>query len=441
MKLPQTRQREPFIYDGRRRQVRGRFILESGKRERVFKLCAFDHVGITGLGEPEPDRVNGPPIYKSAAAKAEADATLFDLHARKLAELRDEAEGPTGTRPISEAWKEWRDLREPELAAGTIAYYDRTGAEYQKVIGDHPLGGLSVFQVERFRAALLKRGLSPESVNIRLQNLRTFAGWAKERGELAEVPRIKGTQEEKKLPEVLTREQVGEWLCMLKATRRWRKGQPPIMRGKMNIHPNRSHRAGARHREHWIRVAIDTGLRMSEGFYLTLAQFNTDTRTLRVQSHGDFRVKEKRWKEIPLTARICRLIRALRRARPQAVYLLDNGRGSIAYSSPESMGQVLASDMDALGFKGPKIPGQRRRGVKRAHGFRALFAHSLREADVDVYTIKNLMGHQKMATTEGYFPKSEGPERRAIEALERRYNPGKHDKTTTRNKSAKRKPL
>jgi hypothetical protein len=64
----------------------------------------------------------------------------------------------------------------------------------------------------------------------------------------------------------------------------------------------------------------------------------------------------------------------------------------------------------ALGFNG--------RGVKLVHGFRALYAHRLRERGAPLDAIKNLLGHSDIKVTEGYFPASQTRERAAVALLD-----------------------
>jgi integrase len=56
--------------------------------------------------------------------------------------------------------------------------------------------------------------------------------------------------------------------------------------------------------------------------------------------------------------------------------------------------------------------------VKLVHGFRALYAHRLRERGAPLDAIKNLLGHSDIKVTEGYFPASQTRERAAVALLD-----------------------
>ena len=67
--------------------------------------------------------------------------------------------------------------------------------------------------------------------------------------------------------------------------------------------------------------------------------------------------------------------------------------------------------------------------MKLVHGFRALYAHRLRERGAPLDAIKNLLGHSDIKVTEGYFPASQTRERAAAALLDaltsdRPYHPG-----------------
>jgi integrase len=198
---------------------------------------------------------------------------------------------------------------------------------------------------------------------------------------------------------------------MLQAIRRHRPGQVPVLlRNGTPFHPNRKQQRSAALRERFLWVAYDTGCRSSEIFHLELAQFDLEQGLLPVEFKQRFAIKERREKVIPLTRRLRRFIAALRKCCPHERYLLDDGRGRLAYTSPGAFAPQLQRDRTALGLNG--------RGVKLVHGFRALYAHRLRERGAPLDAIKNLLGHSDIKVTEGYFPASETRERAAVALLD-----------------------
>ena len=331
---------------------------------------------------------------------------LGDLHRERPASEPDEP-----SRSIGELFSEWITAAAADKAPGTRAYYRRTTQEYLAAAGDHPLDKIGLAQVDRYRAYLAGRALAVASVNIRLQNLKTFLRWAHERDYLERVPPIRLLRRERRLTRVLSESDVAAWLRMLQAIRRHRpKGPPVILPNGTHFHANRKQQRSAALRERFLRVAYDTGCRSSEIFHLEMTQFDLEQGLLRVEFKQRFAIKERREKVIPLTRRLRRFIAALRKLYPKERYLLDDGRGNLAYSSPGAFAPQLQRDRTALGFNG--------RGVKLVHGFRALYAHRLRERGAPLDAIKNLLGHSDIKVTEGYFPAGQTRERAAVALLD-----------------------
>lgn len=297
-----------------------------------------------------------------------------------------------------------------DKAPGAIAYYIRTANEYLDANGDHSIADFTLRHMDRLKARLAERGLSAASINIRMQNIGTFLRWCYERGEIDRVPRIRQLRKEKRLPKVLTDEQATSWVRYLQSVRRWKNGSPAIVwPDGVTYTPAGHHRRAAHLRERFIRIGMDTGCRLGELFHARLDQFDTDAGMLRIEFQQRFKPKDREEKEVPLTSQARRLIRAIRKVYPLEKYLLDDGAGRPAYKNEDTFGQMLARDMKVLCF--PK-------GIKRAHGFRALFAHRLRERGAPLDAIKNLLGHSDIKVTEGYFPESHTRERAAIALLE-----------------------
>ena len=257
---------------------------------------------------------------------AHLDKVIQRLWEEKLGELhRERPAKATGepSRGIGELFGEWIAAAAADKAPGTRAYYRRTTDEYLTSAGDHPLDKIGLAQVDRYRAYLAGRALSVASINIRLQNLKTFLRWAHERDYLQRIPPIRLLRREKRLARVLSEDDVATWFRMLQAVRRHRPGQGPVrLPNGRPFHPNRMQRRSAALRERFLRVAYDTGCRSSEIFHLELAQFDLQRGLLRVEFKQRFAIKERREKAIRLTRRMQRFISALisrRCGRPQAL--------------------------------------------------------------------------------------------------------------------------
>ena len=351
---------------------------------------------------------------RTPAQLEKAIQRLWDeMHLALLAEEPAEPAGEPAPQPprIEALFGAWIEAAAADKAPGTRAYYRRTAGEYLAAVGDHPLPDIGLAQVDRYRAFLAGRALAVASINIRLQNLKTFLRWAHERELLERVPPIRLLRREQRLARVLSEDDVAAWFRLLQAIRRHRPGQGPVrLPNGTPFHPNRKQRRSAALRERFLRVAYDTGCRSSEIFHLELAQFDLEQGLLRVEFKQRFAIKERREKVIPLTRRLRRFIAALRKRYPEERYLLDDGSGRLAYTSPGAFAPQLQRDRAALGFNG--------RGVKLVHGFRALYAHRLRERGAPLDAIKNLLGHSDIKVTEGYFPASQTRERAAVALLD-----------------------
>jgi integrase len=331
---------------------------------------------------------------------------LGELHLERTAKATDEP-----SRGIGGLFEEWIAAAAADKAPGTRAYYARTTREYLASAGDHSIAKIGLAQVDRYRAYLAGRALSVASINIRLQNLKTFLRWAHERDHLQRIPPIRLLRREKRLVRVLSEDDVAAWFRLLQAIRRHRIGQGPVLLPNGTpFHPNRKQQRSATLRERFLRVAYDTGCRFSEIFHLELNQFDLEQGLLWVEFKQRFAIKERREKVIPLTRRLRRFIAAVRKCHPHERYLLDDGRGRLAYTSPGAFALQLQRDRSALGLNG--------RGVKLVHGFRALYAHRLRERGAPLDAIKNLLGHSDIKVTEGYFPASQTRERAAVALLD-----------------------
>lgn len=337
---------------------------------------------------------------------------IITLWVAKLEELQNEHFTPPGAlRYLGDLFREWIDGSVSDKAPGTLDYYVRTSTAYLTAVGNHPIGELGPAQIDRFKAYLVGQGLSVASINIRLQNLKTFLRWAHEREFLERIPRIQQLRREKRLQKVLSEEEVLAWLHMLQKIRRHRKGQPPVqLPNNKHLHPNRKQRRAASLRETFILTLFETGCRFSEAFNLEMNQFDTVSGLLTIEFKPRFSIKEKREKVIPLTRRLKRRIAAIRKLSPLQRYLLDDGKGNLAYASTDSLATNLKRDMATLGYAG--------RGVKVVHGFRALFAHRLRERGAPLDAIKNLLGHSDIKVTEAYFPASQTREKAAVALLD-----------------------
>jgi len=288
---------------------------------------------------------------------------------------------------MGEVMEEWIRLSASIKAARTITTYRVMRRAYLEGVGDHPLRDFGMLHVDRYTTWLQQQGLEPATLNIRLHTLNTFLNWAVERELLEKKPRVRQLRATKKLPKVLSPEDVDALMAHVTKLR--------------ESHPNRRQRAYYRLHERFLRVARYTGARLSEVFWLKWEQIDLEASVIRVEKQGQFNVKERREKILPIPQRLRDYLAAERAASPGETYLLDDGVGALAYTSPYALTRVFQRHFQHLGFS--------KRGIKPVHGLRAFFAGELRNTlGLDIHTVKTWLGHSNISVTEGYFPDPDG---------------------------------
>ena len=157
----------------------------------------------------------------------------------------------------------------------------------------------------------------------------------------------------------------------------------------------------------WYRAAIlilcGTGLRVQELCDLRLSDVDMEIGALCVLGKGD---KER---IVPLsTDAMAAIHRYLpyRRTRPSIDALLVNVRGNPA--KPASLRLALNRLAERAGLNAERI---------HPHAFRHTFATQLLRKQVDIYTIKELLGHESIETTARYLSVDTGAKRAAVETL------------------------
>lgn len=305
---------------------------------------------------------------------------------------------------LSAAWESFEGVMAATRSKGTLAYYGRTLAELRKAAGDPLLADFSIRHVDKLVAYLRSdhtlpngskaKALSPASVNIRLQVISAFLHWAQERDYIERIPRIRQLPKERKLPRVPADEDLAALLHHLR--------HPP------HDSKVRSYRLHLRA----FMVAAGTGMRLSEVFYLRWDHIDFEEGVIHVRYQQHFSIKERREKNPPMPPFLLAFLHAEHEGKGEReVWLLDNGRGKLAFWSPKALSLAFRRHYDAIG-----VPPERR--PKAFHGFRALYATKLyNEMGVDIGTIRRLLGHADIKTTEGYFADTRTEEKRAVARL------------------------
>ena len=387
-------QRELFAKEHRRKQIIGYFYIDKKRVRR--RLCGFEDAGLDEAGET---------IDKSVTAAKKRAAMLDALHReaeRKL--LEREAAKQAESQSIKSLFDEFITFNEGLKAPNTIYNYRSTRDSYLKAVGgDHPIAegsGLarkfSLRRADRFITTLKGGSLSDHSINIRIQVLNAFQRWCFERDFLDALMPIKQLRTAKKLPKTLTHDELQDLFSRIQ--------------GLKESAPNRKHRAAYEIHERTLMMGLGTGMRLSEIVFLRWDQIDLKQATARVEMQTRFSVKEKREKILALPRFLVKYMKNLRAGNIGMQWYLDDGMGNLAVSAPDTISLAFRRHFKELGFD--------KRGIKPVHGLRAIFADELRKAGMDVWTIKETLGHSDIKVTQGYFSGTDENKRRAADSLE-----------------------
>ncbi|MCH8885632.1 MAG: site-specific integrase [SAR324 cluster bacterium] len=267
--------------------------------------------------------------------------------------------------------------------------------KYMKVVGDHPVGKVTLRHIDKLTAALVENGNSPATVNMTLRTVKSFLRWCADRDELEKAPRIKMLPEAKRFPKVISENDLGKVFDRITGLIKKEKGR---IKKRALVHHHR-----------FLTVAIHTGMRRSEIVFLPWSEVDFEDGLIRVLVHARFKVKERREKVVPMHRDLATYLLGQREAAPEEVWLLDDGTGQLGYKRPESMTKAFNRHFRALGLS--------ELGVKATHGNRALMAGRMREAGADLAVIQATLGHSSIQMTQSYFPDDDDLKRKAIKNL------------------------
>ncbi|KAF0234226.1 MAG: integrase family [Desulfovibrionaceae bacterium] len=248
------------------------------------------------------------------------------------------------------------------------------------VIGDKPLKDVAPFHLERIKKAMADAGRAPRSAAYTLAVVRQIFNFAKRHG-LFEgdnpTSKVKKPTSDNRRLRFLTHDEAQRLLDALAA-------RSPGLRDR-------------------ALISLHCGLRAGEVFTLTWpdVDFVRGILTLRDTKSGKTR-------QVPMT----RAVQAMLEQRPREGALVFPGRGGVrAGQISESFNRAVAD----LGLN-DGIADSRQKVV--FHTLRHTFASWLVAEGVDLYTVKELMGHATLAMTERYSHLAPENLRRAVDLLE-----------------------
>jgi len=328
---------------------------------------------------------------ESARAKARAVLAETDEHGAPLAVI--EAAKPAAEKPITLG-----DFIRDHFAPWALAHQKAGQATVDALeacfgdLYDRELRSLSAFDVERFKSKRLKAGRKPATVNRDLDRIRSVYSRAVEWGFLSDHPlkavkRAKGAdnsrvrylspEEERRLREALAKREAA------RRASRARHNAWHAARGSEG-HPQWPEDGFTDHLMPLVLLALNTGLRRGELFGLRWEDVNLPARLLTVTAGN---AKSRKARHIPLNAEaLDALTRWKKQGDGAGLVFPGAGGGRLTNINKSWDGLVTAAELDDF----------------RLHDCRHHFASRLAMSGVDLYTIKELLGHASIEMTQRY---------------------------------------
>lgn len=344
------------------------------------------------------------PIQTLDGARTKALAILSDAAANGTpAAAKPKAVIVTFEDFMEQRYRPWVEVERRSGAQTCANIKAQFGRFYKK-----PMTEITAWSVEKFKSERLKAGIKPATVNRDLDRLRAALSKAVEWGVLeanpvAGVKRSKGGDstrvrfldkaEDKRLRKALAardakaakhRASGNDWRAA-----RHRTLLPPI-------------KAYADHLTPLVLVALNTGLRRGELFGLTWGDVNFSGKQVTVQAET---AKSGKTRHVPLNEEAVAVLKVWKK-QGAGDGLVFPGVGGGRLTNINKAWAGLVEDAALVDF--------------RFHDCRHDFASKLAMAGVDLFTIKELLGHSDFAMTQRYAHLSPGHRAAAVDKLVRR---------------------
>ena len=276
---------------------------------------------------------------------------------------------------------------------------------------DKPIGELSIKTMEKWRHEKMASGIKAATCNRRLAALKAAFNWGVKREYLESNPLARL----EKLPEhdsdikvrYLTDEERMRLMSALderekkmrsgrQSHNRWlsERGQPlmPELDGEF-----------ADHFKPMILISLYTGMRQGNLFALRWGDIDFDTKTLRLRAAA---TKSGKNHDLPMNSKVIAVLQAWRRQSKKVT------ADSLVFPSPVS-GKMLNNVKKAW------LAVLRDAGIEnfRWHDMRHDFASQLVMKDIDLNTVRELMGHSDLKMTLRYAHLAPDNKLRAVEIL------------------------
>jgi site-specific recombinase XerD len=274
---------------------------------------------------------------------------------------------------------------------------------------ERPMQDLNVFAVEGMRQRWKKAGMQPRSINRDIQRLQSVLSRAVEWGILEIHPlagfkllkadrtgrvRFLAAEEEEALRKALvTREERLRQARIRFNTWRIARSKKPLPEREGDL---------LDHLRPLVLLALNTGLRRGELLGLKWASVNLPAKLLTVTAAT---AKSGHTRRVPLNAEAQSTLEAWykRQSKPGVEALVFPGHGGERMTRIDTSWGTLTKEAKLKNF--------------RLHDCRHHFASKLVQAGVDLYTVKELLGHSEIAMTERYSHLAPDNLRAAVEKV------------------------
>lgn len=343
-----------------------------------------------------------PSLARKVAAQTAAQVIQGgDPHAERKREKASEQELAAHTLNafITNVYSEWATTHQ-KRASETLQLLR---SNFQDLL-DKQIGDVTAWDVQLWRTSAQKRGLAASTINRRVTALKAVLNKAVEAGYLHSNPtssvkalrldrnaavRFLSEEEESRLREALAERDLELRRARVSANK-WR-----LKRNRAPIDEYPAHFVD--YLEPMVLLALNTGLRRSELFKLSWNQVNTPRCDLTVV--GSYS-KNGQTRHIPLNSEALEVIMKVEASNN---LVLPNPETNQEFKDIKKAWKNLLLRAQITEF--------------RFHDLRHTFASKLVMSGVDLYTVKELLGHSTIQMTERYAHLASSHKAKAVELL------------------------
>lgn len=363
------------------------------------------------LGRARRRTIGRDPVVTLAQARITARQWVADRDSGKLPPAARGKSRPLTLGEFVEKHYEPWIVADHKAGKATVA---ALAAQFKERYYKKRLDEITAFQVEKFKADRLKAGISRSTVNRDLDRIRAVLSRAVEWGKLDAHPlrtvkRLKGADEnrvrfldadeERRLRTALVdRENVrrkrriagNEWAAIRGYTGRRVWGKDEFTDHLMPM----------------VLLALNTGLRRGELFGLTWADVDVCNKILTVRASTS---KAQRTRRVPLNTEALDALKRWKRDATEGL-VFPGAAGSMTNINRSWKALCVDAELDDFRF----------------HDCRHHFASKLVMAGVDLYTVKELLGHRDFTTTQRYAHLAPEHQAAAVEVLTQKSRSARH---------------